>query len=462
MKKIVLLSSFLLITSSFIYAQTITDKIKTAYTSFAKDAQLTYAVSSIIVIDKNTGKIIFAQNENIGLAPASTLKTVTTATSFSILGQDFTYKTPIYINGEIKNGVLKGDVIVVGNGDPTLGSSRYQQTKPELVMNKIVQFLKNKGINAIEGNVIVDDMLWGTEQLPSTWAWEDIGNYYGAGASALVWRENQMKITLNPGLKVGDSVHLKSTEIDIPYLKMKNELLTGAPGSGDQVYAYSGSYHPEIYLRGSYALDLKKQIAISLPDPGWAMVNEIFHFFKTQGIKIYGEPLTSRWLWEERKTKPNKHQEIGVIISPTLKEIVYWINQKSVNIYAEQVLKTIAQNNKSTEEGIKVLKKYWKDKGIDDRSLNLKDGSGLSTANKTTASSMAQILLSANKEPWFNGYYESFPNYNGMKLKSGTIGDGLAYAGYYNNYIIVLIVNNFNGQRSAMRTKMFSLLNAVK
>src|SRR5690606_29845624 len=126
--------------------------------------------------------------------PASTLKTVTTATSFSILGQDFTYKTPIYINGEIKNGVLKGDVIVVGNGDPTLGSSRYQQTKPKLVMNKIVQFLKNKGINAIEGNVIVDDMLWGTEQLPSTWAWEDIGNYYGAGASALVWRENQMKI----------------------------------------------------------------------------------------------------------------------------------------------------------------------------------------------------------------------------------------------------------------------------
>lgn len=453
---------FLLTTSSSIYAQNLAEKIASAYHIFNKDVQLKYATNSFFVLDKNTGKPIFLQNENFGLAPASTLKTVTTATALSILGQDFTYETPIYINGDIINGSLKGDIIIEGNGDPTLGSSRYQQTQPEFVMNKILQFLKNKGITAIEGNMIVDDMKWGTEQLPSTWAWEDIGNYYGAGASSLVWRENQMNITLNPGLKKGDAVQLKSTEINIPYLKIKNELSTGASGSGDQVYAYSGSYHPEIYLRGTYAIDLKKQIAISLPDPGWAMVNELFNYLKAKGIKISGEPLTSRWLWEEKNTKPNKQHEIGKIVSPALKEIVYWINQKSVNIYAEQVLKTIAKNNESTENGIKVLKKYWKDKGLADASLNMKDGSGLSAANKITTSAMAQILLLASKELWFNSYYESFPSYNGMKLKSGTIGDGLAYAGYYNNYIIVLVVNNFNGQRQSMRTKMFTLLNALK
>lgn len=443
-------------------AQTLTDKLKAAYISFTQDAQLKYASQSFVVLDKNSGKIIFAQHENMGLAPASTLKTVTTATAFSVLGEDFTYQTPVFINGQINNGVLKGDVIVSGNGDPTLGSSRYPQTKPDLVMNKILQFLKNKGITEIEGNVIVDDILWGTAQLPRTWAWEDIGNYYGAGAGALVWRENQMKITLSPGLKVGDPVTLKSTEIAVPYLKIKNELLTGAAGSGDQAYAYSGSYQPEIYLRGTYALNLKKQIAISLPDPGWAMVNELFSFFKEKGIKISGEAFTTRWLWEEKKSKPNKQQEIGTITSPTLKEIVYWINQKSVNIYAEQVLKTIAQKDKSTEEGIKALQQYWKAKGITEATLNIKDGSGLSAANRITTSSMAKVLFSATKASWFSGYYDSFPVYNGMNLKSGTIGDGLAYAGYHKDYVVVLMVNNYNGSAQSMRSKMFTLLNALK
>ncbi len=461
MKKIAILSSFLLITITSI-AQNLTDKIKTAYTSFSKDAQLTYAAHSLVVMDKNLGKVIFAQHENMGLAPASTLKTVTTATALSALGADFTYQTPVHINGTIDNGVLKGDVIVSGNGDPTLGSSRYEQTKPEMVMNKIMQFLKNTGIAAIEGNIIVDDMLWGTAQLPGTWAWEDIGNYYGAGSGGLVWRENQMKITLSPGLKVGDPVTLKATELAIPYLKIKNELLTGAAGSGDQAYAYSGSYHPEIYLRGTYALDLKKQIAISLPDPGWAMVNELFDFFKAKGIRISGEAFTSRWLWEEKKSKPNKQQEIGIITSPTLKEIVYWINQKSVNIYAEQVLKSLAPKKENTENGLRVLKEYWKSKGIAEASLNIKDGSGLSAANRITSSSMARVLFSASKESWFDVYYKSFPVYNGMNLKSGTIGDGLAYAGYHKDYIVVLIVNNYNGSTQSMRSKMFGFLNALK
>jgi D-alanyl-D-alanine carboxypeptidase/D-alanyl-D-alanine-endopeptidase (penicillin-binding protein 4) len=448
--------------SSGVCAQNLTAKLAAAYASFSKDAQLTYAAHSFMVMDKNTGKAIFSQHENMGLAPASTLKMVTTATALSVLGEDFTYQTPVHINGTIHNGLLKGDVIVTGNGDPTLGSLRYPPTRPELVMNKIVQFLKNKGINAIEGNVIVDDLLWGTAQLPRTWAWEDMGNYYGAGAGALVWRENQMKITLSPGLKAGDPVTLKSTELAIPYLKIKNELLTGASGSGDQAYAYSGTYHPEIYLRGSYALDLKKQIAISLPDPGWAMANELFDFFKEKGMKISGEPLTGRWLWEEKKSKPNKQQEIGTITSPALKEIVYWINQKSVNIYAEQVLKTIARAKESTENGVKTLQQFWKAKGIAEAALNIKDGSGLSAANRITSSSMARVLFSAAKESWFPAYYDSFPTYNGMKLKSGTIGDGLAYAGYHNDYVVVLMVNNYNGSTQSMRSKMFTLLNALK
>ena len=121
----------------------------------------------------------------------------------------------------------------------------------------------------------------------------------------------------------------------------------------------------------------------------------------------------------------------------------------------------------STVDGIKTLKKFWKEKGIDPETLNIGDGSGLSPADRVTSLTMAKVLCDAKKQTWFTSYFKSLPVYNDMKMKSGTISGVLGYAGYASvdgktPVCFSLIINNYSGSASAMRQKMYQLLNNLK
>ena len=133
---------FLVITCLLIahisWAQMLQQSIEKAYTRFEQDEQLRYGISSLTVFNAETGELVFSRNGNMGLASASTLKTVTAATALSILGKDFTWETTLGYLGRIKKGVLAGDLILRGGGDPTLGSSRYTETNKHVLLKKWV------------------------------------------------------------------------------------------------------------------------------------------------------------------------------------------------------------------------------------------------------------------------------------------------------------------------------------
>ncbi|MES2882624.1 MAG: D-alanyl-D-alanine carboxypeptidase, partial [Bacteroidota bacterium] len=109
-------------------AQTISTKLQKAFTGFENDEQLSSAVSSLYVIEAKTGKVVFEKNGMVGLAPASTQKIITAATAYELLGKEFRYKTEFgYINNTQQNDPL----FIRGFGDPTFGSFRFADTKPE-------------------------------------------------------------------------------------------------------------------------------------------------------------------------------------------------------------------------------------------------------------------------------------------------------------------------------------------
>src|SRR5215470_15867794 len=114
-----LLSSFIILLSS---AQTVSQKLQNAFQQFENDSQLRHAISSLYVINTKTGEVVFDKNSRIGLAPASTQKIITAVTAFELLGKDYRYKTELGYDGKIENGILKGNLYIVGYGDPTLGS----------------------------------------------------------------------------------------------------------------------------------------------------------------------------------------------------------------------------------------------------------------------------------------------------------------------------------------------------
>lgn len=451
-------------------SQSVKQKLEAAYTSFENDKQMRFGSSSLTVMNAETGEIVYSKNRDLGLASASTLKTITAATAYHLLGQNYKWETKLGYNGQIINGVLNGDIIITGSGDPTLGSERYEETKSELVLKKWVSSLQSVGIKKVIGSVIVDDRVFGTQTMPGGWTWQDMGNYYGAGPSSLTWRENQFELIFKPG-RVGEEAVLLRTEPAVTYLKIINEVKTGAAGTGDNVYAYSAPYSETVYLRGTYAIDLNKKIGASVPDPAFDAGFHLTAALSKAGIDVVKGNTTARKLGVPGTQFQAPVTTLISHSSPSLNKIIYWFNQKSINLYGEHLIKTFALKHgkePTTQEGVKIMKSYWSKRlSIDEDEMNLYDGSGLSPANRITTSAMSEILCSIQNEPWFQDFYKSLPEYNNMKMKSGSISDVIGYTGYHKNsagttFVFSYLINNYNGSSSSVRQKMFKVLDILK
>jgi len=248
-----------------------------------------------------------------------------------------------------------------------------------------------------------------------------------------------------------------------------NELKTGASGSGDRTYAYLPPYGNLAYLRGTWGMGISKPgISVALPDPAFDCAYRLQDTLKRLGIATTQQATTTRLMALGNQPIPSVTQKISTITSPTLSEITYWFLKKSINLYGETLLKTVALKSgkpATTAKGAETEINYWASKGIDKSALNIIDGSGLSPGDRITTSAMASVLFQIQKENWFADFYKALPEYNGMKIKSGTINDVSAFAGYHtdasgNKYVIVININNYSG--SGINKKLFKVLDELK
>ncbi|WDF68207.1 D-alanyl-D-alanine carboxypeptidase/D-alanyl-D-alanine-endopeptidase [Sphingobacterium oryzagri] len=457
--------------TTILQAQTEKDKIGDAYQQFVSSGKLTNGIASLTVLDGKTGQVIFANQSTLGLPTASTLKVITSITALDILGPNYTYKTKLAYAGTIDSlGVLQGDLIISGSGDPTLGSDRYANTKGETIINKWINKIKQAGITQIHGRILADDLAYNGNDVPAGWSWSDIGNYYGAGISGLNWRENKAGLTFIPS-SPGQPARLDSSKQVIPAVKFINEVTTGANGSGDNVYAFAAPYSELIYLRGTYGRDLRKTIEVSLPDPALALAHELTNALLAQNITVDSTITTGKRLANEGIALPKAQTELDVHTSPVLKDIIYWFHQKSINLYGEALLKSfglLSGNKADTQQAARLLAKYWEQKlKIPVGELHIQDGCGLSPQNRVTTLALAKIMHYAQSRPWFADFNKSLPTINGMTMKSGTIAGVLGYTGYHTRtdgtkLTFSLLVNNYNGSSTAMRQDMFNLLDNLK
>ena len=467
--KALLLTNFILI-GMIAGAQTLQSRLQTAFNRLQADSQCKYASISLTVLDAKTGEAVFTANPNMGLATASTLKTITSITAFNILGKDFQYQTQFGYSSSISaDGTLNGDLIIKGAGDPTLGSWRYAGHHENDILVQLVAAIQKAGIKKINGHVVGDDSVFGTQSVPNGWIWMDVGNYYGAGTSGLCWRENQFDVKLKTG-PVNTPISVLRTVPNTPYLNYKSELLNAPSGTGDDAYAYLPVGTKLMFLRGTYAQDQeKKSISVAVPDPAYDAAYRLTDTLKRLGLVITGDPESVLTLNASNQPIPAVSTNLTVVASPQLSKIVYWLNQKSINLYAEQLLKTIAWKSgkqPSTDNGVEVEQNFWKARGIDPNSLNIVDGSGLSPGDRVTTMTMATILKSAKGTDWYPDFYESLPVYNNMKMKSGSILNVLTYAGYQTHngreLCFSIMVNNFNGSSRGIKEKMFRVLDELK
>ncbi len=445
------------------------------------DSTLEHASWGITVISAKTGNIIASHNSEQSLIPASTLKALTTGAALDILGSNFKFLTRIAYSGEFdtKTGILNGDVYIIGGGDPSLGS-KYFKGQGE-ILNQWVDTLKGKGIKKITGSIIADGSIFEYNPTPPQWIWADIGNYYGAGASGLSYKDNTFTIRFNSG-STGTTTQISSTDPVIANLELKNNVI--AKGTFDSAYVYGTPFNYQYFCEGAIPPNkINFKVKAAMPDPALFCAQSFSEILQKSGIEINSKPTTIRLL--EGKTSSVVKKELFVHQSPTLDKIVYWINQKSVNLYAEHLLKYLGYSQKgngSNHSGIGVLKEYCANNSISTSGIYLYDGSGLARANVINTAAQAEIMYRLSQQKEFKTFYNSLPlagktgslkyMFKGtiaegnLRAKSGSFTGVRAYTGYVTSkngelLCFSVIVNNYIGSARLIKKKLEGLLIAI-
>ncbi len=391
---------------------------------------------SIYAVDCHTGKVLIDQNSDVSMTPASCLKVLTTGAALELLGKDHRFETRLEYEGTIDNHILHGNIAIRGGGDPCLGSDRIAGVlswKEQL--SAWADAVVAAGITTVEGKVIGDASRWELALAVPSWTWEDVGNYYGAGACALSFHENFYTLFFEPGIQVGDPAPITRTDPPVATLVLQNEVKTGPQGSGDQACIYGSEFSLLQCIRGTIPAAVKEfSIKGSIPDPTAYTAELLQQELEDRGVVILNKEIAA--------------QQRSLLIetrSPTVEEIAHWTNQKSINLYAEHLLKGMGEvycKEGSTASGIKALTDFWDSQGIDLKGAHLVDGSGLSRQNLLTTKQLVRVLTKMKKSPSFPSFLDSLPpREGGIRAKSGSMKLVRGYAGYAGEIAFALLIN---------------------
>ena len=472
---------FLVVCFQFSFAQL--QATKDEVEKLKTDILLQNASWGFCIIDNETGEILIDKDKNKSLIPASSTKTITTSTALALLGENFTFNTKVYYTGTINDAVLNGNIIVVGSGDPTLASSKLEGTvSEEKFVNDIISTLKKFGITKIDGKIIADASVFKDLSIPRTWNWSDIGNHFGTGSFGINFADNEFSVKCNPTkLNQAPTIEIKP---NILSLRIHNNFYcSNEVSDGDKAYIFGGPFSNDRFLDGPVPLNSSISVKGSMPDPPMYLASLLTEKIAQAGIIITQFPTTNRILEEENELlNLSNRQLLCAFSSPTLKDIVTATNQKSINLFAETLLKTIAKEKTAAatcENGLKQIYAYWTAQGVDLTGFFMNDGSGLSRHNAISPYHFAQILYTISKQTYFLTFKNSLAiagQTGTLKnlcintvaagkiiAKSGTVERGVSYTGYVQSITgkqlsFSMIFNNYNCSNTELRKKIEQLM----
>ena len=448
---------------------------QTPLSKFFSAENLSSAGISVLVRDVESGENLVEYNSKTSRNPASLMKLLTTATAVEILTDTFRFQTRIEYDGVItEDSVLNGNIYIAGGGDPTLEST-YRKTNHFYVES--VKAIQDAGIRRINGRVIGDASLFEEYGSPFQWLVEDIGSYYAPTPSALSAHDNLFYLTLRADAssvwleKIKPSTNLLSPEMNF---KIRGKEISWRVSKSDF------SWQP--VFRGVMPANQRVTIRTEMPEPALFVADSLSNFLRMAGIPVESGSTTARVC---RVSNRKERTPIYTYYSEPLKDIMKETNQRSLNLYAENIFSYLALQEDSmatTRTAATVVSSYWKERGLPAQKVFQADGSGLSMKNSVNADFLVQLLIYMKKKAEYgDSFFSSLPiagvngtvssflsgtNLSGKAyVKSGSMERVQNYSGYINYknkwYAFCVMVNHFDGDRSTVQKQIGTLLNEV-
>jgi serine-type D-Ala-D-Ala carboxypeptidase/endopeptidase (penicillin-binding protein 4) len=377
------------------------------------------ALWGVKIVSLESGVTVFEQNPAKLFSPASNCKLYTVALALDRLGPDYRIKTSLYARARPKaSGVLDGDLILYGRGDPTI-NSRLTGGDLAQVLEPLVAALTNAGVKRINGDVIGDDSYFRGAPFGSGWTWDDLDDFYGAEVSALTINDNRLLATITPAARVGAPCRVSLSPAN-DWITLSNRATTTQPGTVPSVRLYHPLGENLVYVSGQLPLGAAAyNEEVTVHNPAGLFAAWFKAALARHGIKVKGRARSVNWL--EREAQPldfARLVELGAVASLPLREIVREVQKPSQNLYADLLLAHVGETTRgpdtpagstSEELGVLALNRFLAKVGIPPGQTLFDEGSGLSRNNLTTPNATVLLLQFMSRHPCAREYWDALP-----------------------------------------------------
>jgi serine-type D-Ala-D-Ala carboxypeptidase/endopeptidase (penicillin-binding protein 4) len=410
--------------------------ITTALQDLAAEPMLQSASWSFCAIDIKTGDIVAQRDMQRALIPASSMKTLTTSTALGLYGNDFVFKTELQYDGQLSEGTLNGNIYIKTYGDPLLCSA-----SPDAAMSyesfaaMLARVIRDVGIRVINGYIVADDLIF-DQSITSKW------QPYSGLVSTTTYTSQALETAAISDGEEGATTTTRTKQV---------------------TSVVSSNGEPSLQLAGYFRNNLTRS-----------------------GIQVNQPTVTQRALLSAGTASTAQRFTMFTHNSAPLRYIVKRTNERSSNVFAEAILRSVAFRQTgiaTTYSGAKAVREFWSSKGLDLSSSNIQDGSGLSYNNYVSPYTFARLMLLINKDPLIkDSFYESLPlagvsgtlekyfqgmsGYGRIHAKTGTLTRILSYTGYApladgRTVAFSMVVNNYSGTPYNMRQKLTQALSRL-
>ena len=430
--------------------------------------ELSSAMVGLKVVSLDTGKVLFEENANKLLRPASNMKLYTVAAALDRLSPDYRFVTSVYApTRPDSSGVLRGDLTIYGRGDPSI-AARFNNGDYLKGIDDLASRIVAAGVKRVEGDIVGDETYFVGPKYGAGWEWEDLTWYYGAEVTPLSVNDNALDLFIKPGLAVGQPAVITTGPPD-PLLTIINKVTTSAKGLRRELSIHRGLNENTITITGSIALEDRGYTGgIGISHPALLFVYLLRNSLAQKGVVITGKSRTTGEVSQPslitavpasgtNGLSSPFQQEIATLQSPPFSLIAAQTLKPSQNLYTELILRTLGKitpppatmsplGQTSENLGLEAVKSFLNRAGIRPEALNLDDGSGLSRNDMITAEASVQLLIFMSKHPHATVFHDALPiagvdgtlrnrmrstaAANNLRAKTGSLSSAASLGGY--------------------------------
>lgn len=446
--------------------------LKTDVDKLLQNPALAHSITGILVASLKDGRTLYEQNADLMLIPASNQKLLTSTAALHRLGADFRFVTRLWVTGQIdEQGVLHGDLILQGGGDPTLLLKDIEA---------MAEAVEKAGIRRVEGYLLYDESLFDGIRRGWDWAWDDEPYYYSPCLSAICVERNAVTVFVSPGEQVGDPPRIRLFP-PTDYLLVRNEATTSPAGTPSTITITREHARNIAIVRGQIPLDARPDSvrqALSVEEPPRYAMWLLREALGKRGI-------TTRYHTSLPDRVPEGARLLYTRTSPPLSEILPLLNKPSDNLIVECLMRTlgaVAYREGSAAAGERAMLEFLKEAGLDLSALNIVDGSGLSRRNQVSARNLVTLLRYMASHPQAKVFIDSLPvaGVDGtlrnrmvntpaqgkVRAKTGSLGRVSTLSGYLTTQageelVFAILMNNYNGSSAEARLIQDAILNRL-